>query len=228
MNMKVENEMALPTTKSVAVMLLEPYAGKLARTVLRGESSRKGADLLDRYPTFTLRYDRAFPLKGSLPSPSYHLAEFSARQSIEFGMFNTLNWAVNAGTFWNKSGMQFPDFKHFATTGLPVTERSFDTGFSLLDNYAYSTNTRWVQANISWYTPCLLLKFLPFLKKKNLDEALHLRTLVEYDRRPYSEIGYSIGFMKLARLGVFLGFDSLKYRSAGVSVSIPLSTFAGE
>ena len=47
MNMKVENEMALPTTKSVAVMLLEPYAGKLARTVLRGESSRKGTDLLD-------------------------------------------------------------------------------------------------------------------------------------------------------------------------------------
>ena len=52
MNMKVENEMALPTTKSVAVMLLEPYAGKLARTVLRGESSRKGADLLD-YKTAT-------------------------------------------------------------------------------------------------------------------------------------------------------------------------------
>lgn len=36
MNMKVENEMALPITKSVTVMLLEPYAGKLARTVLRG------------------------------------------------------------------------------------------------------------------------------------------------------------------------------------------------
>ena len=52
MNMKVENEMALPTTKSVAVMLLEPYAGKLARTVLRGESSRKGADLLDTLCTY--------------------------------------------------------------------------------------------------------------------------------------------------------------------------------
>lgn len=49
MNMKVENEMALPITKSVTVMLLEPYAGKLARTVLRGESSRKGADLLDKF-----------------------------------------------------------------------------------------------------------------------------------------------------------------------------------
>lgn len=54
MNMKVENEMALPITKSVTVMLLEPYAGKLARTVLRGESSRKGADLLDWWVTFPM------------------------------------------------------------------------------------------------------------------------------------------------------------------------------
>ena len=29
------------------IELLEPYEGKLSRTVLRGESSRKGADLLD-------------------------------------------------------------------------------------------------------------------------------------------------------------------------------------
>lgn len=56
MNMKVENEMALPITKSVTVMLLEPYAGKLARTVLRGESSRKGADLLDRFMIFFSYY----------------------------------------------------------------------------------------------------------------------------------------------------------------------------
>ena len=45
--MKVVNEMALSASKPITVMLLEPYAGKLARTVLRGESSRKGADLLD-------------------------------------------------------------------------------------------------------------------------------------------------------------------------------------
>lgn len=181
-----------------------------------------------KFPTFTLRYDRAFPLKGVLPSPSYHLSEFSARQSIDFGLFNSLNWSVNAGAFWNASDMQFPDFKHFATTGLPVTERSFDSGFTLLDNYAYSTNSRWAQTNVSWYTPYLLLKYLPFLKKKNLDEALHLRTLVNYGRCPYSEIGYSIGFLKLARLGVFAGFDNLKYRSVGVSLSIHLSMIAGE
>ena len=57
--MKVENEMALPITKSVTVMLLEPYAGKLARTVLRGESSRKGADLLDYLWGRTVRHGLA-------------------------------------------------------------------------------------------------------------------------------------------------------------------------
>ena len=31
------------------IELLEPYDAKVSRTVLRGESSRKGADLLDIY-----------------------------------------------------------------------------------------------------------------------------------------------------------------------------------
>ena len=38
MSMKVVNEMALSASKPITVMLLEPYAGKLARTVLRGKA----------------------------------------------------------------------------------------------------------------------------------------------------------------------------------------------
>lgn len=176
-----------------------------------------------RFPTFTFRYDRAFSMGGVKLSPSYHLTEFSAKQRIGFGMFNRFNWYVNAGAFWKATGMQFPDFKHFATTALPFTERTFDTGFALLDNYAYSTDTRWAQTNISWYTPYLLLKQLPFLKKKNFDEALHLRSVAVYDRKVYTEVGYSAGLYEMARIGVFAGFDDLKFRSVGVSVSIPLS-----
>lgn len=36
--------------------LLEPYEGKLSCTVLRGESSRKGADLPDKYMIWRFRY----------------------------------------------------------------------------------------------------------------------------------------------------------------------------
>lgn len=179
-----------------------------------------------RYPTFALKYDRAFPMSGSRYLTSYHLMQFSAKQKIEFGMFNRLHWSVNAGSFFNAKNLQFHDFKHFASTRILVTERSFDTGFSLLDNYVLSTNTRWAQANVSWYTPYLLLKHLPFLSRKAFDEALHLRSIVIYGGRPYTEIGYSIGFSDMARIGVFAGFDCLKFHSVGVSLSLPLSLFA--
>ena len=179
-----------------------------------------------RYPTFALKYDRAFPMSGSRYLTSYHLMQFSAKQKIEFGMFNRLHWSVNAGSFFDAKNLQFPDFKHFASTRILVTERSFDTGFSLLDNYVLSTNTRWAQANVSWYTPYLLLKHLPFLSRKAFDEALHLRSIVIYGGRPYTEIGYSIGFSDMARIGVFAGFDCLKFHSVGVSLSLPLSLFA--
>lgn len=43
--MEVTMSRLLVTNKSFE--LLEPYEGKLSRTVLRGESSRKGADPLD-------------------------------------------------------------------------------------------------------------------------------------------------------------------------------------
>lgn len=179
-----------------------------------------------RYPTFALKYDRAFPMSGSRYLTSYHLMQFSAKQKIEFGMFNRLHWSVNAGSFFDAKNLQFPDFKHFASTRILVTERFFDTGFSLLDNYVLSTNTRWAQANVSWYTPYLLLKHFPFLSRKAFDEALHLRSIVIYGGRPYTEIGYSIGFSDMARIGVFAGFDCLKFHSVGVSLSLPLSLFA--
>lgn len=175
-----------------------------------------------RYPTFTLKYDRAFPMSGKQYLTSYHLMQFSAKQEFEFGMFNRFVWSVNAGSFLNAKNLQFPDFKHIASTHIWITERSFDTGFSLPDNYTLSTNTRWTQANVSWYTPRLLLKLLPFLSKKYFDEALHARSVVTYREQPYTELGYSAGISNIARIGIFAGFDCLKFRSIGASISLPL------
>lgn len=181
-----------------------------------------------RFPTFGLKYDRAFPMDGHRYLSSYHLMQFSAKQKIEFGMFNRFHWMVNAGTFWNAKNLQFPDFKHFASTDIWVTARTFDSGFSLLDNYVLSTNTRWAQANLSWYTPRLLLNRLPFLADKPFVEALHLRSVVVYDQQPYTELGYSVGLSNVARVGVFVGFERLKYHSVGLSISMPLLLLGGK
>ncbi len=175
-----------------------------------------------RWPTFALQYERAFPQGSNSESPSFHRIEFSARQKIEFGMFNTLHWSANGGTFCDAVNMQFPDYKHFAATRFPLTDRMFTDGFVLLDNYAYSTSTRWAQAGVAWSTPYLLLKHLPFLKKKSWDEALHIRSLAVFRNQPYTEVGYSIGFTGRMRAGVFASFSGVKYQSVGVSVTLSL------
>ena len=164
------------------------------------------------YPTFALKYDRAFPMSGSRYLTSYHLMQFSAKQKIEFGMFNRLHWSVNAGSFFDAKNLQFPTLNISLLPAYLVTERSFDTGFSLLTT-TFCPLIPWAQANVSWYTPYLLLKHLPFLSRKAFDEALHLRSIVIYGGRPYTEIGYSIGFSDMARIGVFAGFDCLKFHS---------------
>ena len=178
-----------------------------------------------RFPTFTLNYERAFPLIGAVSSPSYHRMELSASQQVEFGLFNTLIWSVNGGSFWGKNQMQFPDYKQFAATTFPVTERQFDDGFFLLNSYAYATTNSWAQAALTWRTPYLLLKQLPFLKKRAFDEALHIRTLLLHGEAPYTEVGYSVGLSHYARIAVFAGFERVNFRSVGVSLSLPLSRF---
>ena len=182
-----------------------------------------------RYPTLTLKYENAFSHGGNdVIAPTFHRTELSVEQVVEFGLFNRIHWFANGGAFWDAQRMQLPDYKHFATTRIPVTDHSLNQGFALLDNYAYSTHTRWAQANVSWYTPYLLLKHLPFLKKKRYDEALHLRSLVGYETRPYWAAGYSIGHSDLLRIGVFAGFKYMKFDAVGVSVSLPLLKLSGK
>lgn len=181
------------------------------------------------YPTFSVLYQQAFAHGNENKiTPSFKRFELSIQQKIEFGMFNNLYWNLNGGVFWDKKDMQFTDFRHFSATRLPVTERTFNDGYALLGNYALSTNSRWAQANIMWSTPYLLIKHLPFLQRKHFDEALHLRTLFVRNHDAYSEVGYSIGLLDMGRIGVFVSFDKLDYRSTGVSISLPIMKILGE
>lgn len=181
------------------------------------------------FPTFGVLYEQAFDHGGAgKVTPSYKKVELSVNQKIEFGLFNNLFWKLNGGMLIDTEDMHFTDYRHFETTRLPVTVHSMSEGFSRAGNYSMSTDTRWAQANIMWRTPYLLIKQLPFLRKKRFDEALHLRSLVAFRQDVYSELGYSIGLLDAGRVGVFAGFDRLKCNSVGVSVSLPVLGIFGK
>ena len=173
------------------------------------------------YPTFNIHYRKAIPVFGGDNVASFDLLEAGIRQKINLNMFDNFQYHINAGLFLSSRQVYFSDYKHFPTSQLPVSSHPFDNNFSLLNDYAPSTDREWLQAHISYTSFYLLFKHLPFLQNYLFDEALHLRTLWT-NRKEYFELGYSIGFGDIGRAGVFVGSNRLKRLDVGISVSIPL------
>lgn len=172
------------------------------------------------YPTISLRYEKGIP-HGSGLSSSFDRLEAGISQSIKINEFNSLKYSIQAGKFFSSVSVFFPDYKHFNTNELFITGSSLDNSFSLLDNYAWSTNKQWLQAHLNYPSSYLLLKRLPFLQSYLFNEALHART-VWLPGKNYSEFGYSIGFSDIARIGVFVGLDKGKYDAVGFTISLPV------
>ncbi len=209
----------MPDHKAAILLLQAEYTPRY-RYMLHRE---RKVYVESRYPTFTLRYERGLSVVSE-PASTFDLLQLSVRQRIVLGAFDRLKYAVNAGKFFNTDYLFFPDAKHFGINELFITDKTFDTGFNLLDNYVLSAGDLWAQTHLNWESDYLLLKRLPFLQTYLFNEALHLHSL--YRRSPgtefYTEVGYSVGFDAVGRVGVFAGFEGTDYKSIGVTVSFPL------
>ncbi len=175
------------------------------------------------YPTLTLRYERGLSVVSE-PASTYDRLELSIHQEVATSRFNRLKYAANAGTFFNVGTLYLPDAKHFQTSPLFITGKSFDTSFSLLDDYLWSASDWWAQGHLTWESDYLFLKRLPFLQSYLFNESLHLHTLYNrsFGNHFYNEAGYSIGFDEIGRAGVFVGMHGNYHVSAGVTISLPL------
>jgi hypothetical protein len=212
----------MPGHKSYSATLAFKYTPRYRYRILGGR--KVYAD--SKYPTLYIGYKKAFPMGGVINS-SYDKIEASVRQSINTDMFSRFNYLVNAGIFANKDRTYLPDFRHFNANEIIVSDKSLYNSFSLLDNYEMATNDKWLQTHLNYTSNYLLIKQLPFLQKYLFDEAIHLKTLC-IPGKVHSEIGYSVGFGGIGRIGIFAGFDKLKYNNIGFSISLPLINFSGK
>ncbi len=173
------------------------------------------------YPTFSVIYKRGINT-GATYSPRFDQLEASISQQINLGLFDHFTYSLNTGKFISKDELYFPDFRHFNTDKLAVTGKTFTNGFRLLENYKYSTDDLWTQANLCYQSQYLLIKNIPYLQSKIFNEAVHLNYLYTPQNKNYIEAGYSLGLNELGRIGIFVGFDQFKYKAFGFSISLPL------
>jgi hypothetical protein len=116
------------------------------------------------------------------------------------------------------------DFFHFNAQPLLVLIDDYHDSFKLPAYYSLSTPEFFGEAHLKYTTPYLLLKYLPGLSKTLMRENLSLSYLGSRYHRNYTEIGYSITeLLLLGELGVYVGFEDLKYKSVGARLVIRLN-----
>ena len=90
----------------------------------------------------------------------------------------------------------------------------YEDAFMIPAYYSLSTPEFYGEVHIKYTTPYLLLKLLPGLSNTLMRENLSLSYLGSRYHTNYTEIGYSISeIFFLGRIGVYVGFEDLKYRS---------------
>jgi len=172
------------------------------------------------YPTFFATWQTGVSGVFGSASNFDHISG-GLRQRFELGLMQQFNYFVRGGAFVNRKNVFFPDFKHFATAEIPASFSPIRAHtFNLLEYYRFSTSDKYIEAHTYYTTPFLFLKFLPFFSNRMLmTEGLKFSYLYTPSIKNYKELGYFFSYAFDA--GIFVGFENFKYRSWGVTVSVP-------
>jgi hypothetical protein len=145
------------------------------------------------------------------------------RQNIDLGgPFHRLEYFIYGGAFTSKRSLHFPDFRHFDTADIPVTNSSITTvgSYRMLGSYTHSTPDRYVELHVAYQARFLLIKLLPWFSGRLWTEGMQLHYLHTPKLRNHVEVDYTVGL--LWKAGLFVGFDDFKFNRIGFKFSIPI------
>lgn len=175
------------------------------------------------YPTFMLSYRQGFNDMGNdLLTHSRFIASASKRKDT--GPMAELYWKVRAGVILSSDSITFNDFIHFNTQPVPVLLNDYRDAFFLPGWYSLATDKWFIEGHLRYTNPYILVKLLPGISNTLMRENLHARYLLTPQTKHYFEFGYSISeIFLLGELGIFTGFESFEFRSAGVRLILKIN-----
>lgn len=161
-------------------------------------------------------------LRTGIPYSRYHQIEGFARGAIALGEEDRLHIKVTAGGFLSHRYRSESDQKYFARLH-NIGRTPFWDSWATLPRY-FQGGEGWTTQEVYLNSTHLLLGGRRFLDEvMRLDDAIHLRNVVTFDGRAFSELGYSVGWGDLMRLGLFGGMDwNNRHLHLAVRLSIPV------
>jgi len=186
---------------------------------------RDGVKIMDHsnYPTFYISYEKG--IKNVFSSTSdYDFLGAGMSYAKEFSSTSSIAYEFHTGWFPNNSQIHFSDFVHAPTQTSPVLLKEYRHAFFLPGYYELSTSDSFVRAHLSYKSPYILLKYLPFLSNTLWREMIWSSYYNSPQNRNYVEFGYTLLEVLLsANVGVFAGFADGKFNGIGLNVAFRLT-----
>jgi hypothetical protein len=178
------------------------------------------------WPTFDLTWQHEINQFSEI-TPGirrFDMFRFEASRSSSIGAFSNFRWRLRAAGFIDNRDLTFYDFFQINSQPFPLLLNNYEDAFMIPSFYSLSTPEFYVEAHLKYTTPYLLLKFLPGLSNTLMRENVSLSYLGSRFHPKYSEIGYSISeVLFIGELGVYVGFDDVRYRSVGIKAVLKLN-----
>lgn len=187
-----------------------------------GSKVNRGSD----WPTFGLTWKHGISEFAEFAKPYRHfdMIKLDISRNHSIGAFTEFNWRIRTGGFLNNSYVTYYDFFHFNAQPIYILIDDYSDAFRLPAYYSLSTPEFFGELHMKYTTPYLVLKFLPGLSKTLMRENLSISYLGSRYHKNYTELGYSITeLFFLGEVGVYVGFDDLKFRSVGARVVLKLN-----
>jgi hypothetical protein len=190
--------------------------------IYNGNKVPQGSD----WPVFRLTWKHG---ANKIPSVSdqyrhFNMFRFEVSRTHETGPFAELRWQVRTGGFADNRNLSFFDFFHFNSQTVTLLIDDYHDAFFLPAYYSLSSSEFFGELHLEYTTPYFLLKLLPGLSKTLLRENISLSYLGRRFHSNYTELGYSLSeIFLLGKAGIYVGFDDLKFRSAGVRFTLRLN-----
>ncbi len=179
-------------------------------------------NLGSKYPTFNINLITG--LKNIMGSDvDFVKWNISAEKNINLKLYGRVSTKIILGGFMNSNKVFEPDFQHYNTSQIPLSN-SYLNSFQLLPYYQYSNTARfYTESHTEYHLNGFLSNKIPFFKRLNCFFVVGLNTLNVNNQISYYETLFSVeNIFKIGRLDFINGYLANGPNSHGIKFSLKL------
>ncbi|PPK84634.1 carboxypeptidase-like protein [Neolewinella xylanilytica] len=179
-------------------------------------------------PTVGLLVESGIPSIGESASDFTRL-QASYRHKFEAGPRGSVHLLLRGGAFIDKTYVDFPDYRHFATSEIFLTRLDPIGSYRLLPYYRNSTAEEYAEVYAHYQFRKFLLTQIFELHLMGLKEDLFVNYLYTPSSDHYTEVGYSLdNILRVLRLEFVAAFRDGAYDDFGVRLSVTTTFFGND